>query len=379
MSQSASQHCKAKPVVMHLIDTTGPGGAETVFVQLADCMREQGFDSVVVIRGKGWVHDALVARGLSPIILDAKGSFNFAYLQALAAVVKQHNVSLIHSHLLGSNVYAAMVGLLARCPVVATYHGMVDVNPNERFRRIKRLAMRAGINRYVVVSQSLQKNILEQRLLNPTKTKVIYNGIDVARYHRSDSTAIREQLQLPANATLIGSLGNIRPAKAYDLLVAAAAEVVKQNPNAHFVIAGDPKKSLMAELQTQIAELGLERHIHFLGFCDDSAAFLAQLDVFVLCSRSEGFSISTIEAMAAGLPVIASRCGGPEEIINHQHDGWLVENDNAAALAEGISHLLANNELAQRLALAAKSRVEAAFSGQKMLADYAELYQPLIK
>ena len=379
MSQLSSAHCKTKPVVMHLIDTTGPGGAETVFVQLADRMREQGFDSVVVIRGKGWVYDALVARGLTPIILDAKGSFNFAYLKALMAVVKLHKVSLIHSHLLGSNVYAAMVGLLARCPVVATYHGMVDVNPNERFRRIKRLAMHWGIDRYVVVSQSLLKNILAQRLLNPAQTAVIYNGIDVARYGHKGSTAIREQLNLPANAKLIGSLGNIRPAKAYDLLVDAAVDVIKHNPNAHFVIAGDPKPSLMASLQAQIASLGIKGHIHFLGFCDDSAAFLAQLDVFVLCSRSEGFSISTIEAMAAGLPVIASRCGGPEEIINHQHDGWLVDNDNAVALAEGINHMLANNQLAQRLALAAKGRVEAAFSGQKMLADYAGLYRSLIK
>jgi glycosyltransferase involved in cell wall biosynthesis len=379
VNKNLNADCKAKPVVMHLIDTTGPGGAETVFVQLADLMREQGYQSLVVIRGAGWVEDELRRRGLSPIIIDAKGSFNVKFLLSLRALIRKHKVSLIHSHLLGSNVYAAIAGLISHVPVVATYHGMVDVSPDERFRFIKHQAMRFGIKSYVAVSQSLMANIQAQGLLNINKTSVIYNGIDTAKYGISTEKSIRVALNLSDDAVLIGSLGNIRPAKAYDVLVKAAALLVAKNPQLHFVIAGHQKASLMAELTALIAELGVEGNIHFLGFQQDCAGFLSQMNMFLLSSKSEGFSISTIEAMATGLPVLVTRCGGPEEIVTHDVNGWLVEPENPTAIAEGLEVLLADEALKSRLAIAGQNHARECFGVEQMLNSYSTIYQSVMK
>ena len=98
--------------ILHTIDTTGPGGAETVFIDLATRLPKDKYRSVVVIRGKGWVYEELGRRGVNPILLDAKGSFNLRYLLGLRKIIKEEGVDIIQSHLLGANVYCSLAGLL---------------------------------------------------------------------------------------------------------------------------------------------------------------------------------------------------------------------------------------------------------------------------
>ena len=105
---------------------------------------------------------------------------------------------------------------------------------------------------------------------------------------------------------------------------------------------------------------------------------LAQMDIFVLSSTSEGFSISTIEAMATGLPLVATKCGGPEEIVTHNKNGWLVEKANPAALAEGLLTIINDQALQQRLAANAVTHVSETFSSEKMLNEYDALYKTLV-
>jgi glycosyltransferase involved in cell wall biosynthesis len=360
--------------VLHVIDTTGPGGAETVFINLADRLRLRGYRSVVVIRGPGWVHDQLVARGFTPYVVDCKGSFNWRYLRELLRIIRRERIDVIQSHLLGSNVYCAMAGLLARKPVIATFHGMVDVGPGERFRAAKLWLMNRGVTRFVSVSKSLRDAIDREGLLDPSRCDIIYNGIDLARYGRRDSGELRNQLGLDGDAILIGSLGNVRPAKGYDLLIRAARWVVDVEPRAHFVIAGDPKSALQRQLDALVVELGLRQHVHFIGFCDDSAGFLAQLDLFLLTSTSEGLSIATIEALATGLPALVTRCGGPEEIVTPGEDALMVE-PQAEAIANGLLQLLGDRALQASLAETGRHNMRARFDIEAMLDAYCRLYE----
>ena len=253
-----SDKCSANKTVMHLIDTTGPGGAETVFIDLADKMRNFGYRSITVVRGKGWVYDELCKRDLKPIIMPAKGSFNVKFVWSLLKLVRVNRVALIQSHLLGSNVYAAIVGILSRVPVVATYHGMVDVSPNERFKRAKHWVMQHGISHYVTVSQRLAKNVQAQGLLDPAKSSTIYNGIDISRYEKMAARPLVDELGIAQDSVLVGSVGNVRAAKDYAMLVKAAAIVVERNAKVHFVIAGHKKAELMDELDTAYLKAWLE-------------------------------------------------------------------------------------------------------------------------
>jgi glycosyltransferase involved in cell wall biosynthesis len=135
----------------------------------------------------------------------------------------------------------------------------------------------------------------------------------------------------------------------------------------------------MTMLDAQLKALNVTGNVHFVGFQEDSAAFLGQMDMFALSSSSEGFSIATIEAMATGLPVVATRCGGPEEILAHEQTGLLVPINNADALAQSLIRLLQDASLRSVLATQGKQHVSATFSLDTMLKGYGEIYVRLLK
>lgn len=351
--------------VLHVIDTTGPGGAENVFINLADKLRDHECRSIALIRGKGWVFEELQRRQIETHIIDCKGSFNFRFLLDLIRLIKSEKVDVIQSHLLGSNIYCAMAGLITGKPVFATFHGGVDVAKNERFLALKCRILNWGVAQFIAVSEGLRKEIEATGLLSSDKTTVIYNGVDPDRYFKRDSHKIRSKINVNEDAILVGSLGNVRPAKAYDVLIEAAALAVKLNPNLHFVIAGDnTKEPLMSELLSLVKEKALEQHIHFIGYQDNGAEFLGQMDIFLLTSSSEGFSIATIEALATGLPVIATKCGGPEEILSHETTARLVPKNDPKAIACTLTDVTLSNVKSETLRYSLDSTVE----------NYLEIY-----
>jgi len=370
-----------KPI-LHTIDTTGAGGAETVFIDLATRLPKDKYRSVVVIRGKGWVYDELCRRGVKPILLDAKGSFNLRYLLGLRKIIHKEGVDLIQSHLLGSNVYCSLVGLLTGKPVFTTFHGAVDVDQKERFMSLKFALINLGASSIIAVSESLRDELINRTPLKSHKTAVIYNGIDTVLFERQKSDELRQRFGWDKDDVIIGSLGNIRPAKAYDVLLRAAGILENQKHACRFVIAGQGESKgkpsrLYKELLELRESLNLQDHVKFIGFVDDPADFLSKVDLFLLSSSSEGFSISTIQAMASSLPVIATRSGGPEEIVTHQEDGWLVEKNNPAAIAEAISILSGDPECRVRLSSNANLKVDKTFGLEAMLGAYQKLYSAL--
>jgi glycosyltransferase involved in cell wall biosynthesis len=364
-------------IILHCIDTTGPGGAETVFIDLATRLPAKKYRAVVVIRGKGWVYEELRRRGVTPILLDAKGSFNRAYLFALCKLIHREHVDLVQSHLLGSNVYCAIAGLLTRTPVVTTFHGSVDIGDRERFKRLKFGAINAGARCVVAVSEDLRIDILERTPLKAGKMRVIYNGINTSLFQRPRSDRLRQQFGWAEDEILIGSLGNIRPAKGYDILLQAAALLEKSPRSYRFVIAGQGKGGLYDELLRLREELGLQDRVLFLGFIDDAAEFLSNLDLFLSTSVSEGLPLSAIQAMVAGLPLVATRCGGYEELVSDRENGLLVDIGNSRAIADTLESLADNTGLQATLAQQARKHVIQTFDLSIMLAEYEKVYDVL--
>ena len=375
MCSPSEQKYELMKTILHIIDTTGPGGAETVFIDLATNLSQDKYRSIIVIRGKGWVYEELCRRGAQPILLDAKGSFNWRYLKSLTNLIRHEKVDLIQSHLLGSNVYCALAGLITRKPVIATFHGAVDVGNNERLMWLKFGAINIGASSIVAVSDSLRENIVSRTPLKSSKTTVIYNGINTPDFRQPPSNAIRKKMGWNDNDFIIGSLGNIRPAKAYDILLQAAALLKDHTSHFRFVIAGQGKGKLYDSLLKLRDKLGLNESVHFLGFNDQPADFLSNLDLFLLSSSSEGFSIATIQAMAAGLPVVATRSGGPQEIITHKTNGWLVDPDDPQLIADTLEKLSTDQELKQRLAKAGQNHAINTFDVKNMINSYEKIYK----
>lgn len=365
--------------ILHTIDTTGPGGAETVFIDLATRLPKEKYRSVVVIRGKGWVYEELCRRGVDPILINAKGSFNWRYLWSLIKLVRDERVDLIQSHLLGANVYCSLAGLLTKTPVVATFHGAVDISEKERFKGLKIGAINSGAYCIVAVSGDLRDDMLSKTSLKRKKIKIIYNGINCSDFARLHSTKMREKYGCSQNDFVIGSLGNIRPAKGYDILLRAAA-LLPDSPHPYrFVIAGQPDKKgiLYNELLRLRKKLGLEEKVKFLGFLDDPAEFLSNLDLFLSSSVSEGLPLSAIQAMAASLPLLATRCGGYEELLTDQVNGQLVEVGNSKALADAIKILAADPKMRNTLSERARKHAEDTFDISVMLNAYEQIYDQL--
>lgn len=366
--------------ILHTIDTTGPGGAETVFIDLATRLPKDKYRSVVVIRGKGWVYDELRRRGVNPILLDAKGSFNLRYLLGLRKIIQKEGVDLIQSHLLGTNVYCSLAGLLTGKPVVATFHGVVDIGENERLVGLKFGVINAGVSRIIAVTDSLLHDILRRTSLSEKKAGVIYNGIDTSAFMRSRSSALRLKYGWDNDDIVIGSLGNIRSAKGYDILLKAAALLEKSEWSFRFVIAGGGKKGddLLNNLLALRKQLGLEEKVQFLGFIDDAADFLANIDFFLSSSISEGLPLSAIQAMVAALPIIATRCGGYEGLVTDRESGLLVEIGDPQAIADGIEMVAASSDLQKTMPENARRHAISTFDIQVMLDAYEQVYNCLI-
>lgn len=363
--------------VLHVIDTGGPGGAETVFLQAAAHLDPSRFESVAIVGGAGWLAKQLRERALTPQIMPAKGSFNFRYLIELLRAVRRHKIDVILAHLYGSAVYASMVGELLSVPVVSVLHGHSDVPDVERLSSLKARIIRRGSRKVIFVSDHLEEHLRQRFRLAAAQCAIIPNGVDSRVFRPGRDQTLRAELGLSDDTALVGAIGNIRKPKAYDVLLRAARTLVDHSRRFHLVIAGDRGNALGGQLQQLSCELGIETHVTFLGLRPDVSRILRNLDVFVLSSHTEGFSIACIEAMACGIPIVATRSGGPEQILEGAA-GLLVPTGDSEALAFAIEEVLSSKDLAASLTASATRRVHERYSLTTMLSRYEAVLESVV-
>lgn len=363
--------------ILHTIDTNETGGAESIFMTLATSLDPGKYRSFAAVKSEGWMSGQLRKSGLTPLFVDAKGTFNLKYLFQLVRIVRKHKIDIIQSHLFGSNVYCSLAGLICRVPVISVFHGFVDVTSENRLLGLKFRILNMGSAFVVFVSQSLKKAFLKGGMVAAEKSVVIYNGVDTQRFARNRDHSIRHQLGLSDNDVVIGSIGDVRQAKGYDDLLHAAAILVKRSKKYKFIIAGDTSGSLYDELLQLRERLGLNEHIFFLGFREDVTRVLNNFDIFLLSSTTEGFSIATIEAMACGLTVVVTRSGGPEEIVSNGKNGVLVDVAAPPQIAAALERVTDDQPLREQLEAGARETVISKFSMRAMLHAYEKIYDGL--
>ena len=233
-------------------------------------------------------------------------------------------------------------------------------------------------HRIVAVSNHLRDELLARLGLRAQKLHVVYNGVALSRQATPDGSRIRAELGLSEGTLLVCSVGNIRVAKGYDHLIRAAALMARDHPEIHFLVAGEGKGHLWEELHALREEVGVQDTVHFLGFRPEAHAVLASCDLFLLPSTSEGFSIATIEAMVQGIPIIATRSGGPEEIVTPDVDGVLIPAGSSECIAEAVTRLAAAPAERERLRRSAALTVARRFSLESQAAAYEAIYRDLL-
>lgn len=364
--------------VLHLIDMAGPGGAETILFDLARGLDRDRWRPVAAVSEAGWLSDALRREGIDPWIVPPQRAFDLGYLRALLGVVRRERVELIHAHLLGPGVYGSLAGRLSGVPVVCTFHGQADVAPDESYRAAKFRIIDRRKNRVVFVSEALRRSVIGENRLAAGRTRVIHNGIDVGVFRPGSDGALRRELGIAPGQVLVGAVGNLRTSKAYPDLLHAAALLRAKSDAYRFVVVGDNRGPMHGELLALRDRLGLREAVHFTGFREDVPRVLRSLDVYVISSHAEGFSLSTVQALACGVPTVATRCGGPEEIVEDGVSGVLVPARDPAALAGAVHGLAGDPERRARLARAGRAAVEERFATAAMVRGYEAVYEELL-
>jgi glycosyltransferase involved in cell wall biosynthesis len=206
----------------------------------------------------------------------------------------------------------------------------------------------------------------------------VYNGIDVAAFRAPPSAGIRAQFGWPDDTKVVGMVANVRVTKGYEYFVRAARQVLDADPSVRFVSAGDVDPVLGEPVLRLVRELQLEGAVRFLGQRSDVPALMRDLDVFVLPSTSEGFPLALLEAMAAGKAVVATRCGGPEELVQDGANGFLVPPADPGSLSDRIVRLLTDDVRARALGNKARETGQR-FTVASMVANYQDVYQQVLQ
>ncbi len=358
--------------IMHLIETSGPGGAEKMLISLVDHLEKGSYRSIVCLLKDGWLREQFQRRGVETFILPLNWSFDIGWLGRFVAFLRKHKVDLMHAHEFAMNTYGSFASALSGIPIVTTVHGKSYYWKYFRRRMAYRFVSRQS--KMVAVSEDIARGLCQAVGIRPNRIRIIYNGIETDLFHPNQKTReqIRRELQVTDEQSVIGTIGNLYPVKGHTYLVRAAAAVTQVFPESVFIIAG--RGQLLEGLQTEARELGVEKHIRFLGFREDVPALLQAMDIFVLPSLSEGLPLSALEAMASGKPVVATRVGGVPEVVADSETGFLVAPEDADGLAEKLVCLLKAPFLAQQLGAAGRERVKERFSLDRMEKEYEELY-----
>lgn len=364
--------------LLQLIETGGPGGAETVFVELSVGLRERGHDVRCLVGPGDWLPSEAQRRGLPTEILRTSGSFDGALLRALVRRIRVDDIDLVHAHLFEGAMYAALAARVAGVPCVATLHGQVDLARSGPRAWIKQQLFGRAVTRVITVSESLRQTVRVQLPTPDNRFRVIPNGVARRGGLPAGSTGSRRKTPSFSGPARLVAIGNIRRPKDYPLLLDAVARL-RHPGGVHLDVIGQPdSEGLFPALGRQAAALGISERVTFHGFVPDPTALLMQADCFVLSSSEEGFSLATIEAMLSGVPVVATRSGGPEEILRDEVTGLLVPIRHADALAGAIQRVLDDPALAERLVGAAYRAATDRYSVRTMVDAYLQMYGELL-
>jgi glycosyltransferase involved in cell wall biosynthesis len=295
-------------------------------------------------------------------------------VQALWQLIRlfQHEQpALVHTHTSKAGVLGRAAAWFARVSVVVhTPHGHVFYGHVGPFRswlylQIERVLSRIT-HRLIALTQAERQDHLDRFVGRADQFSVVPSGIDRERFGLARVQGKRQPdwFGCPPDALIIGSVGWLTEVKGHEYLIEAVAELKQNFPSLHLVIIGSGDRHDALLQQAELA--GLRDAVHLLGHRDDVEACLAGMDLFVLPSLNEGMGRALIEAMAAGLPVIASRVGGIPAVVSHEQTGLLVPPGDASALAEALRRLLDRPEWASQLGLAASRSVDSRYGSVSM-------------
>jgi sugar transferase (PEP-CTERM/EpsH1 system associated) len=372
-----------KPLIAHVLYRLDTGGMERILVSLIKATADRYRHVVITLCGFGPLRAEIENTVSACLSLDKKPGKDWHCYVRLWRALRRLKPDLVQTYNIGTLDLAPMVKLAGVRRLVHAEHGRDAADPNgenPRYRRMRRW-MAPFIDRYVAVSEDLQHWLTERAGIQACKVAYIANGIDVAafdvRHAASRSRRLLADLA-PPGSVLIGNVARLDKVKDQASLLAAFALVRAEagDTPCRLIIAGEGGQR--TALQQQIDRLDLQQNVRLLGDRDDVAALLAECDVFVLSSIAEGMPVTLMEAMAAGLPVVATDVGGVASVVDDGVTGTLTPPSDPRALANALKSYVTDEILRRRHGAAGRARASAHFSLRAMVGGYVSLYDALL-
>ena len=351
------------------------GGGERIVLKLAALLPQYGYRVSILTFSADLASAGLQSPPCSVYLLPLQRTYDMPAMRGsfeLRKFLKEQRIRIVQTFFESSDLWAGFVTkTMSNAKLIWSRRDMGILRTAKHHAAYRLMA--GAPDRVLAVSEQVRQHCIKVDGIRPSRVQTIYNGLDLADWHAIS------QLERKDGAH-VTTVGNIRRVKGHDVFIKAAALVTAQLPNASFSIAGDVlEPEYFAELQELVRSLKLSERFHFTGGVASLRDHLSAADVFVLPSRSEGFSNAIVEAMAASLPVVATDVGGNAEAVQDGVSGVIVPPENADALAAAILQLLSDPVKAKQMGAQGKKLAVEKFTTEAMMGQITSVYADLLR
>lgn len=377
-TKSQPAYLDPRPAILHVVNSLEGGGTERTLATLLCGLKPDSYRHVVVTMRRAGSLSARLPDHVGCVAIGARDRCWTASLE-LARIARQTSARLIHARNTGCWPDAVIARVLTpNTRMLLGFHGLEsDELFSNAHRRWIRLAQLCGA-RFTSVSAAGKRQLHEQADVPMDRVDVVRNGVDLARFQVSNDEArrrVRAEWQLDDVTFVVGMVGSLTPVKGHIDLVEAIRRTATRFPNICAIVIGDGP--LHSEIVHEVQRAGMASRFRFLGHREDVPSLLSGMDAFACTSHSEGMNNALLEAMAAGLAVVATDVGDNAVIARCGVEGWIVPPRNRVALAGALQNLIENPSTRQGFAQAARSRAME-FSLAKMTRSYQRFYDTIM-
>lgn len=367
--------------VLYIVDGLGFGGTQRYVIDLAKFSSKFDVDPFVCSFVKGdQVKNELLSENIPILAVPVTKVYTreaFGALGKIIRFIKSHKIEVVHTFQTNPNILGTLAGRLAGIPVISSRRdtGELGLRGSWRVVLFERMIINRLVSKIVANSKAAAEAARKNEGIQAGKIQVIYNGIDHAKYSdliKGFRGEIRANSNLSEDLFVFGNIAVHRTVKSLDTLIRAFKIVHSQHSSTRLLMVGDgPERK---NLESLARSLGIFNAVLFTGVNLDVSTILPAMDAFILSSKTESFSNAILEAMAAGLPVIATDVGGNPESVLHGETGLLVPKENPEAMAKAMVELFNNPSKAASMGISGKKRVQIFFSWENSFRNLRNLY-----
>ena len=366
--------------VLYLMTELDVGGAQQALFRFLSGLDRQRFRPVVacLYNGRGDVGRQISQLGIPVIDLAMQPKWRLDAVWRLGRLIRQEKPVILHAWMIHANILGRIIGRINRVPVVIISRRTQNLDGWGREWVNRQLV--GWSDATIAVSEAVRQVEIDRAGADPSNVVTIHNGVDAGRYDQIDASArarIRSKFNTPPEALVIASVGRFHPVKGFADLLAALPRVHARFPAVVLWLVGDGE--LRPTLEAQARRLGLEDAVVFTGMRADIPEILTAVDLFALASHVEGMPNAILEAMAAGLPVVATRVGGVPEVVVDGQTGLLVPPQDDAAMARALMRLIEDAPLRQSFGLTGRRWVREQFDLAATRQKTVDLYGRLLQ